>query len=51
MVTHLGEHPSLKIGALLETQQHSVHDILIESLDAEKAGLVLYQHIVTQHNV
>ena len=44
MVTHLGEHPSLKIGALLETQQHSVHDILIESLDAEKAGLVLYQH-------
>src|ERR1700746_2876338 len=22
MVTHLGEHPSLKIGALLETQKH-----------------------------
>ena len=46
MVTHLGEHPSLKIGALLETQQHSVHDILIESLDAEKAGLVLYQRLL-----
>jgi bacterioferritin len=46
MVTHLGEHPSLKIGALLETQQHSVHDILIESLEAEKAGLALYQRLL-----
>jgi len=36
MVTHLGEHPSLKIGALLETQKHGIDDILIESLEAEK---------------
>ena len=46
MVTHLGEHPSLKIGALLETQQHSIHDILIESLEAEKAGRALYQRLL-----
>ncbi|HEX6190558.1 MAG TPA: ferritin-like domain-containing protein, partial [Pyrinomonadaceae bacterium] len=26
LVTHLGEHPSLKIGALLESEQHSVQD-------------------------
>src|SRR5438477_6400532 len=39
MVTHLGEHPSLKIGALLETQKHGINDILLESLDAEKTGL------------
>ncbi len=31
LVTHLGEHPSLKIGALLESEQHSVQDILLES--------------------
>ena len=34
MVTHLGEHPSLKIGALLETQKHGINDILLESLEA-----------------
>jgi len=27
MVTHLGAHPSLKIGALLETQAHGINDI------------------------
>src|SRR5881409_2797625 len=46
MVTHLGEHPSLKIGALLETEQHSVNDILVESLAAEKAGLLLYKRLL-----
>jgi bacterioferritin len=46
MVTHLGEHPSLKIGSLLETHQHSINDILLESLKAEKAGLVLYQKLL-----
>src|SRR6266508_6416239 len=45
MVTHLGEHPSLKIGALLETEQHSINDILVESLEAEKAGLALYKRL------
>src|SRR5438128_3468534 len=46
MVTHLGEHPSLKIGALLETQKHGINDILLESLEAEKAGLALYQKLL-----
>ncbi len=46
MVTHLGEHPSLKIGALLETQKHGIDDILIESLAAEKEGLVLYKKLL-----
>ena len=46
MVTHLGEHPSLKIGAMLETQKHGISDILLESLEAEKTGLVLYQKLL-----
>lgn len=45
MVTHLGEHPSLKIGALLETHKHGINDILIESLEAENAGLALYRQL------
>ena len=45
LVTHLGEHPSLKIGALLETHKHGVNDILIESLEAEKTGLALYRKL------
>src|SRR5947199_9559636 len=46
MVTNLGEHPSLKIGALLETQKHGINDILLESLAAEKAGLALYKKLL-----
>jgi len=46
MVTHFGEHPSLKIGALLETEQHSINDILLESMEAEKAGLALYKRLL-----
>lgn len=46
MVTHLGEHPSLKIGALLETQKHGIDDILQESLAAEKDGLALYRELL-----
>ena len=46
MVTHLGEHPSLKIGALLETQKHGINDILVESLEAEKTGLALYKKLL-----
>lgn len=54
MVTHLGEHPSLKIGALLETEQHSINDILLESMEAEKSGLALYKRLlelVRDHSV
>ena len=46
LVTHLGEHPSLKIGALLETHKHGINDILIESLAAENAGLILYGQLL-----
>src|SRR2546426_10145067 len=46
MVTHLGEHPSLKIGALLETQKHGIDDILIESLESERTGLALYKKLL-----
>ena len=46
MVTHLGEHPSLKIGSLLETQKHGISDILLESLEAEKQGLTLYKQLL-----
>ena len=46
MVTHLGEHPSLKIGRLLETEKHSINDILLESLEAEKQGLALYKQLL-----
>jgi bacterioferritin len=45
LVTHYGEHPSLKIGALLETHKHGISDILIESLEAEKTGLALYREL------
>jgi bacterioferritin len=46
LVTHYGEHPSLKIGALLETHKHGINDILIEALQAEKAGLLLYKRLL-----
>jgi len=46
LVTQLGDHPSLKIGALLETHKHGINDILLESLEAEKAGLDLYQQLL-----
>jgi len=44
LVTMLGGHPSLRIGPLLETEQHNVGDILRESLDHEKkAGQCYYK--------
>jgi len=45
LVTQFGEHPSLKIGSLLETHKHGINDILLESLDAEKKGLELYKRL------
>ena len=46
LVTHFGDHPSLKIGSLLETHKHGINDILNESLEAEKAGLALYKQLL-----
>jgi bacterioferritin len=42
MVTLLGGHPSLKIGALLETEKHNITDILQESLQHEQKSLEAY---------
>jgi bacterioferritin len=46
MVTLLGGHPSLKIGSLLETEQHDIGDILRESLAHEKNALSAYYKLL-----
>jgi len=46
MVTLLGGHPSLKIGALLETEKHDIGDILRESLEHEQAALDAYYDLL-----
>jgi bacterioferritin len=46
MVTLLGGHPSLKIGALLETEQHDIGDILRESLAHEQTALNAYYELL-----
>jgi bacterioferritin len=54
LVTLLGGHPSLKIGPLLETEQHDIGDILRESLEHEKSALAAYYDllkIVEGHSV
>ena len=47
-VTMLGGHPSLKIGPLLETEQHDIGDILRESFDQEKTTLAAYYELLAQ---
>ncbi len=42
LITSLGGHPSLGIGALLETYQHDIGDILRESLAHESEALAAY---------
>jgi len=46
LVTLLGGHPSLKIGALLETEKHDIGDILRESLEHEKTALEAYYELL-----
>lgn len=46
MVTLLGGHPSLKIGALLETEKHDIGDILRESLEHEQTALDAYYDLL-----
>jgi bacterioferritin len=45
-VTAFGGHPSLKIGKLLESEQHSIDDILRESIEHEKAGVMMYRDLL-----
>jgi len=46
LVTLLGGHPSLKIGALLETEKHDIGDILRESLAHEKTAIQAYYDLL-----
>lgn len=46
LLTLLGGHPSLKIGALLETEKHDIGDILRESLEHEKTALAGYYELL-----
>jgi bacterioferritin len=46
LITHLGVHPSLGIGPLLESQKHDIGDILRESLEHERAALQTYQDLL-----
>lgn len=46
LLTLLGGHPSLKIGALLETENHDIGDLLRESLEHEKAALAAYYDLL-----
>lgn len=46
LVTHLGGHPSLSIGSLLETHNHDIGDIMRESLAHETAALNAYKTLL-----
>lgn len=46
LVTLLGGHPSLKIGQLLETEQHDIGNILRESLAHEQTALAAYYDLL-----
>ncbi|MBI5890482.1 MAG: bacterioferritin [Nitrosomonadales bacterium] len=46
MITHLGGHPSLAIGPLLESHQHDIGDILRESMAHENAAKQSYYELL-----
>ena len=46
LITHLGGHPSLSIGPLLETHNHDIGDIMRESLAHELASLECYKKLL-----
>ena len=50
LITHLGGHPSLGIGPLLETHRHDIGDILNESLEHEKLALSEYNNLLNLVN-
>jgi bacterioferritin len=45
-VTNFDGHPSLKIGELLETHQHSIRDILQETLAHEEGQCEKYKKLL-----
>jgi bacterioferritin len=50
ILTGLDGHPSLKIAPMEETYQHTVKDILAESLTHEKKALELYKTLLDTVN-
>jgi bacterioferritin len=46
LITHLGGHPSLTIGPLLESHKHDVGDILRESMAHENAAKQSYYDLL-----
>jgi bacterioferritin len=46
LITHLGGHPSLGIGTLLETHRHDIGDILEESMEHEMLALSEYHELL-----
>ena len=46
LITHLGGHPSLSIGPLLETEKHEIGAILHESLAHERLALETYMELL-----
>ncbi len=50
LITHLGGHPSLGIGPLLETHRHDIGDILKESLEHEAMALGEYHKLLVEVN-
>jgi bacterioferritin len=46
LITQFGGHPSLKIGALLESHQHDIEAMLRESLEHERRSLTLYYELL-----
>lgn len=46
MITLLGEHPSLAIGALLDAPEHDIDAILRKSLEGERAAVALYRDLL-----
>ena len=46
LITHLGGHPSLSIGKMLETHQHDTMTILKESLEHESNAIRLYRKLL-----
>jgi len=48
LITHLGGHPSLQIGKLLETEMHNIGEILTESLNHEQEALNAYSQLLKE---
>lgn len=46
IITGLNGHPSLRIAPIEETYKHEIYDILLESVNHEKAALNLYKQLL-----